>query len=110
MTWKVCGLFFCISVVLLFVVVTLWQKNGLLQEQNCTLQKTLEVNIETARRKSERDRKELERLSQELSVMSEADPAWSNSPLPGTIAKQLLRLIKEHNSTFGAFRDTEDFL
>lgn len=108
--WKVCGLFFCTSVVLLFAVVMLWQKNGLLQEQNCTLQKTLEVNIETAKKKAERDKKELERLSRELAVMAEADPAWSDSPLPSVIAMQLRRLIKEHNSTIGSFGDTRDSL
>ncbi len=110
MIWKLCGLFFCISVVLLCVVLMLWQKNGQLKEQNCTLQKTLEVNIETAKKKAERNRKELERLSRELAVMAEADPAWSDSPLPTTIAMQLRRLIKEHNSTIGASRDTGDSL
>lgn len=108
--WKACGLFFCVSIVLLYAVLMLWQKNGILREQNCTLQRTLEVNIETAKKKSERNRKELERLSRELAVMAEADPAWSNSPLPATIAMQLRRLIKEHNSAIGASRDTGDSL
>jgi len=108
--WKVSGLLFCVSVALLFAVIILWQKNGTLKEQNCILQKNLEVQIETAKKKAERDKKELERLSRELSVMSEADPAWSNSPLPSSIALQLRRLIKEHNSTIGALRATENSL
>ena len=110
MTWKVSALFFFISCVLLFAVVLLWQQTTILKSQNCTLQKALEVNIETAKKKAERDKKELERLSRELAVMAEADPAWSDSPLPSTIASQLHRVIKDHNSTLSALARTEDNL
>lgn len=108
--WKVSGLFFCVSIVLLYAVVLLWQQNGTLKTQNCMLQKTLETNIEATKKKTERDRNELERLSRELAVMAEADPAWSDSPLPSVIAVQLRRLIKDHNSTIGALTRTEDSL
>lgn len=110
MLWKACGLFFCVSCVLLFATVLLWQKNTVLKEQNCTLQRTLEVNIEAARKKAERDRNELERLSKEIAVMEEFDPAWHESPLPATIAKQLRKLIKDHSCTIGALTRTEDSL
>ena len=108
--WKVCGLFFCVSIVLLCAVVLLWQQNGDLKTQNCTLQRTLQTNIEAAKKKAERDRNELERLSEEIAVMEEFDPAWHESPLPATIAKQLRKLIKDHNSTIGALTRTEDSL
>lgn len=102
MLWKACGLFFCVSIVLLSVVIVLWQKNGLLKEQNCSLIRTLEVNIEAAKKKAERDKEELEKLSKELSLMAEYDPSWSDTPLPSAIAKQLRRLIKDHKCTIGA--------
>ena len=108
--WKVSGLFFCVSIVLLYAVVLLWQQNGTLKTQNCMLQKTLETNIEATKKKAERDRNELERLSQEIAVMEEFDPAWHDSPLPATIAKQLRKLIKDHSCTIGALTRTEDSL
>lgn len=108
--WKGCGLFFCVSIVLLSVVITLWQKNGMLKDQNCILKKELEVNIEATKKKAERDKEELLQLSRELSFMAEYDPAWSDTPLPGTIAKQLRRLIKDHKCTISAATRAENSL
>lgn len=117
MGWKACGLFFCVCIALLSVVTVLWQKNSILEEQNCTLKnvseslkKQMEVGLEEAKKKAERDKEELERLAREIAVMSRADPAWSDSPIPSVIAMQLHRLIKEHNSTFSASEAAENSL
>lgn len=110
MSWKVSGLFLCVSCVLLCAVILLWQQNGDLKERNNTLQRTLQINIEAAKKKAERDKDELERLSKELAVMEQFDPAWTDTPLPATIAKQLRRLIKDHNSTISAATRTENSL
>lgn len=95
------ALIICIAVgvVLSVFCKVLYDKVGELQRENKLLQKALETNLEAAKKKEERNAKELESLHKQINELNSINSECLNAPVDDSLAEFLQKLSETSNGT-----------
>ena len=88
-----------LGVILSVFCKVLYDKVQDLKKVNQTLQRALESNLEAAKKKEERNEKELQKLQQELTELSKIDDACLDATVTDDLIKFLQQLQQDSNGT-----------
>lgn len=110
MQWKFYVVVFSVLCVLLLWTLQLSKENKALETQNCTLQRTIEINNKAAQEKLKRSKDELEQLQKELDSLRDVDNAWSSVHLPSSVTDRMQELCDSHRNACSAPRRATDSL